>query len=1020
MGQIVECRSGEPHPYSAKRKSMKKFTYSTKVKALANQPFTQSDVAAHASHDEPVLNPASNAGRSCSDRRLKKGLSKPSQSYIMATLNCRTLQSASSQAELEKLMQDCHIAITCIQEHRFVHSESDPAEVARKLGTTNSTTLFTASAVRNECGASIRGVGIAINSKILPLLLSVKKMDERIIVATFKGNPKTVVISCHSPHNARPEEEVVNFYNKLSNVVEDIPPHAMLLIGGDMNAQIAKGFSIHDTTNRNGQLFIDFIEQHNFVIGNTSFQKSTNKLWTFRSPKGDLSQIDFCIYRKRWRNSIKDCQAYSTSNPIGSDHRIVSATVKLSLRRPKQPVAKKLFWQALTSDSDLATRVDDTIDSRFQVLSPTKQDYTTFVSLAIQTGTDLLPPKPGRPPKTVEMEVVVSARKATLRASTKDIQTAQNKLRNTFDSCEDKRISDTLHSFENPASTTAALKNAWDLVKELSGKRSRSVIFIEGEDRLKTWENHFKTLLNADPATQAESDIQIEKVFDIFSTIKCGELSQTEVDASVRLMKNGKAPGLDGLPPEFWKLPKVKKSLRKFCNATYIGNRPKEWGISGLTPIPKKGDLKKTDNYRGISLTQVASKIFNRCLLNRIRPVIDEVLRPNQNGFRQGRSTTSHILALRRIVEELKNYDKEAILTFIDFRKAFDSIDRVKMFLILEAYGIPPDVVKAIKVTYEETSAIVITPEGETNAFTINTGVLQGDPLAPFLFIICLDYALRFSITESDGLTLNRRRSRRHPAEVIADLDYADDIALLEDSIESAQELLNKVEKACQHIGLFLNVPKTKYMHLNPSSDKQLFSSDGSPIELVKDFKYLGGYMDTEHDMNTRIAQAWGAIHSLQKVWKAPIKKETKTKVFQASIETILLYGSDSWTLNVSRCKKLDGTYTRMLRTIYNISWREHYTNKSLYGNLSRISLVVNRRRLALAGHVTRHDELAGKLLLWTPDAKRRVGRPYVTIKALLEKDTGLSGRDLLTAMKDRKYWCSNFVNASPPPEGIG
>ena len=141
-------------------------------------------------------------------------------------------------------------------------------------------------------------------------------------------------------------------------------------------------------------------------------------------------------------------------------------------------------------------------------------------------------------------------------------------------------------------------------------------------------------------------------------------------------MKNGKAPGLDGLPPEFWKLPKVKKSLLSFCNKTYSGNRPKEWGLSGITPIPKKGNLTITDNYRGISLTQVASKIYNRCLLNRVRPVIDKVLRPNQNGFRKGRSTTSHILALRCIVEELENHDMEAVLTFIDFRKAFDCIDR--------------------------------------------------------------------------------------------------------------------------------------------------------------------------------------------------------------------------------------------------------------------------------------------------------------------------------------------------------
>jgi len=130
--------------------------------------------------------------------------------------------------------------------------------------------------------------------------------------------------------------------------------------------------------------------------------------------------------------------------------------------------------------------------------------------------------------------------------------------------------------------------------------------------------------------------------------------------------------------------------------------------------MPKKGDLTRCTNYRGISLNQIASKVYNRLILNRIRPTIDSLLRPNQNGFRPGRSTSSHLLALRRIIEELQNHKKEAVITFIDFKKAFDSIDRKKMLKILSSYGIPPEIVSAIKVMYENTSALVITSEGNT------------------------------------------------------------------------------------------------------------------------------------------------------------------------------------------------------------------------------------------------------------------------------------------------------------------
>ena len=210
--------------------------------------------------------------------------------------------------------------------------------------------------------------------------------------------------------------------------------------------------------------------------------------------------------------------------------------------------------------------------------------------------------------------------------------------------------------------------------------------------------------------------------------------------------------------------------------------------------MPKKGDLTRCANYRGINLSQTTSKIYNRLILNRIRPVIDKLLRPNQKGFRPGRSTSSQPLALRKIIEEMRNHKKEAVITFIDFKKAFDSIDRSKMLKILVAYGIPSEIVNAIRVMYENTSALVITLEGNTDIFQVDTGVLQGDPLAPFLFIICLDYTFSISIFTPDGLTLKRKGSRRVPPEKLVKLAYADDIAVMENTINKAESFFPKIE----------------------------------------------------------------------------------------------------------------------------------------------------------------------------------------------------------------------------------
>ena len=428
---------------------MNKSNYSTKVKALANQPLMGSDNSVTVVNDELTLNLSRRVG---SDRhKPKSGLSNPSRSYKISTFNCRTLQHKSPQAEFDKLLNDYNIDITCVQEHRFVHNPSDPDIVVRNIG---SYVLFTSTASRNSFGASVHCVGIAINAKLLVILESVVKHDNRIVSATFKGNPKTTVVACYSPHNAIDESIVSDFYQKLSQVIDDIPSHSMVFIGGDMNAQVATGFSYHTSTNRNGILLHDFIHQHNLLIGNTLFQKKPSQLWTHRSPAGALSQIDFVLFRKRWRNSIKECRAYSSSNPVGSDHRMVTATAKLSVRCPALPNKKHLYWKALSLDKDLATKVGSTISELFNSLSPSEQVYSTFVAVATDVGTKLLPNRPPRPTETVDIEPVVAARKATLRASTQKIQPTQKNLRKTYDCYEDKRINNILRSFETPAAAS--------------------------------------------------------------------------------------------------------------------------------------------------------------------------------------------------------------------------------------------------------------------------------------------------------------------------------------------------------------------------------------------------------------------------------------------------------------------------------------------------------------------------------------------------------------------------------------
>ena len=183
-----------------------------------------------------------------------------------------------------------------------------------------------------------------------------------------------------------------------------------------------------------------------------------------------------------------------------------------------------------------------------------------------------------------------------------------------------------------------------------------------------------------------------------------------------------------------------------------------------LLSFPKKGDLGLAKNYRGITLTYIAAKIYNVLLRNGIEPETENILRKNQKGFRRKRSKTSQILTICRILEGVRAKNLQATLVFVDFTKAFDSIHKGKMEQILLAYGLPKETVAVITNLYRNTKVKVRSPDGDTKYFDIVAGVLQGDTLAPCLFIICLDYVLRTSIDKirENVFELTKISSRLH------------------------------------------------------------------------------------------------------------------------------------------------------------------------------------------------------------------------------------------------------------------
>ena len=488
-------------------------------------------------------------------------------------------------------------------------------------------------------------------------------------------------------------------------------------------------------------------------------------------------------------------------------------------------------------DHNLQELYTITVRNRYDELSKPEnnisESYDNFIKANIEAASLLIPKKKKKDSKDISKDVrIIVARKrvqdaflefsiTSSSANEIQLQNMKEELRQIYTAIHEEELDTMIQQIET-CNTNYKHGESWRLINSITGRKSSKFGLIKGnskEERLNLWYKHFSYLLGKESDSEALKESESIPVIFRDLDINDGPFTPQELEKVKKGLSNGKALGPDNISSEVLKLCNFDEIILSFANKLIIdGIKPEMWARLDLLPIPKSGDLSNTGNYRGISLTSVVAKMVNKMILNRIQPRIDPLLRKNQNGFRPGRSTIAHILAIRRLIEGDQRNNRTAVITFVDFKKAFDSVNRGKMMNILEAYGVPPNLLKAIKVMYEGTKAKVITSDGETDYFNISTGVLQGDTLAPFLFAIFLDYALRKAIEgkeEELGFHLSRRRSRRISPIVLTDLDFVDDIALISQEIDSAQRLLTNVEVETKNVGLCLYAKKTEVQSYN-------------------------------------------------------------------------------------------------------------------------------------------------------------------------------------------------------------
>ena len=346
------------------------------------------------------------------------------------------------------------------------------------------------------------------------------------------------------------------------------------------------------------------------------------------------------------------------------------------------------------------------------------------------------------------------------------------------------------------------------------------------------------------------------------------------------------------------------------------------------------------------------------------------------------------------------------------------------MLSVLRYHGIPETLDNAIQVLYTNSSSSVMVDGSISKPFCVSTGVLQGDILAPFLFIILVDYLLLRSSDGDYGVLRCPRKSRRYSAKVLNDLDFADDIALLKSSKSRAHSQLTRTASAAADLGIVISASKTEYIAINccPQPPLEVY---GSTINHVEDFKYLGAMMAcSSGDFKRRKGLALTAFWKLEHLWRcSTISIFTEIKLFNTTCVTVLLYGCELWVLSKAMESEINAFGTSCYRIMLNIKRIDRVSNATIYDLTQASPLVENvrTRQLRFLSHVLRlpDDEPCKEYALYVPPhGKRKPGGQrtlFLTyIQNLLGDTDNMIGPDKLSELaQDRCDWKKIVVACS-------
>ena len=339
----------------------------------------------------------------------------------------------------------------------------------------------------------------------------------------------------------------------------------------------------------------------------------------------------------------------------------------------------------------------------------------------------------------------------------------------------------------------------------------------------------------------------------------------------------------------------------------------------------------------------------------------NNLLGEEQAGFREGYSTLDHIFTLHSLIDIYLSKQKRLYCAFVDYKKAFDSVNRHALWSKVIATGINGKVLRVIQNLYNGAKSCVRYNNQLSDYFTCNVGVRQGENLSPLLFSIFLNDLEAFLQKDSDGISVEFQEDKLECFIKLYTLLYADDTILISESKEDLQRMLNSLHQYCNLWSLQVNISKTKIIIFSRGSVKNVpkWYFGDIEIEVVPDYAYLGVLFNYNGSFKKpilkQISQAKRALFSLiAKARKLQLPPDIQLHLFDSCVVPILLYGCEVW--GFSNIDALEVIHNQFCKKLLHLN--RSTSNCMVLGELGRHKLekYIQQRMLNYWAHLVTSD----------------------------------------------------------------